>query len=194
MAITIRARDKGLSSTGFSTGSILQSSWGYNTTTATQVFPWRSSYGHVPGKLICGLTPQEVGNKVILEAHLFWGGWQSTDIAVGFRFYKRIAGGPWQTAGVYYSEPYPGTTGTHGVGTGEYIYRRDGGSSNSSTKSDHMQVQDTVTSTKPHEYAVFWGCLYEAGSRTIMWNRGNNYGNSYNPVHTCTIVATEVKG
>lgn len=194
MPLTISAGDTGLASNSFPTGSVLQTSWGFNTVTATQIFGQRSSYGHVPGELTCSIKPQQVGNKVILEAHLFWGGWQSTDIAIGFRFYKRVGGGRWEKAGNYYSDPYPGTTGTHGVATGSYIYRRDGTSSNSATMSDHMQLQDTVTSTLMHEYAVFWGCLYEAGSRTLMWNRGNNYGNTYNPVHTCCILATEVKG
>lgn len=195
MAITISAGNKGLPSNGYATGAILQTSFGFNAVTAQALFGYRSAYGHVPGKLQCSLTPQQVGNKVILETHVKWGGWYASDVAIGFRFYKRIAGGSWQTAGTYYSEPIPGTTGTHGVGTGEYIYRRDGGSSNSGSKSDEMMVMDTVTSTLPHEYAVFWGCLYESGgSRTIYWNRDNNYSNSYNPIHTCCIVATEIKG
>jgi hypothetical protein len=194
MSLTITAKDKGLASNGFASGSILQTSWGFNSVNASQVFSTRSSYGHVPGKLLCSITPQEIGNKVTLEAHLYWGGWQGTDIAAMFRFYKRVNGGTWVSAGTYSSNPIPTSSANHGVGTGEYIYRRGGSDSNSSAKSDSMMLQDTVTSTLRHEYAVFWGCGYEAGSRTILWNRANNYGNSYNPIHTCTIVATEIKG
>ena len=191
--ITITAKDRGLPSNAYASGSILQTAWGYNTVNAGQVFSNRSAFGHVPGKLMCELTPQQVGNKITLEAHLFWGGWNGTDVAANFRFFKRIKGGTWISAGVYSSNPIPNSSANFGVGTGEYIYRRGSGS-NGTAKTDDMMLQDTVTSTERHEYAVFWACGYEAGSRTLLWNRASNYGNSYNPIHTCTIVATEIKG
>jgi len=190
MSIIISAGNPGLSN-GHPSGTVLQCAWGFNTVNGSATFGTRSIFGHVPGKLFCEIKPLAVNNKIVIDAHLFWGGWQGTDIAVNFRVMKRVNGSRWTFAGMYGGDPVPGTSGTYGVATGEYIYRRGSGDSNSSSKSDNLQVEDTVTSTDIHQYAIMWACAYDANSRTLLWNRANNYGNSYNPHHTCTIVATE---
>lgn len=199
MPLTLSAIDTGLDSSGFASKTILQTSYGFNITAGSQTFGTRSAFGHVPGRLTCLIRPHEIGNKITLEAHLYWGGWQGAnqsgayDCAANFRFMKRVNNGRWSFAGSYGGDPVPGTSGTYGVGTGAYRYNWVADSSNATSMFDEMMVQDTVTEIGLHEYAVMWACGYEANSRTLLWNRNYNTGNSYNPFHTCTIVATEVK-
>jgi hypothetical protein len=130
---------------------------------------------------------------VIVQAHFAWGGWvTTTDVSAIFRLYKSTNGGSsWAAAGTYSNTVAPGSSANSGVATGCYKYNQ--GDTNSSFDSDDILIYDTVGSTASTIYALWWACGYEANSRTIYWNRSVNTGNSYNPTHTCTIVATEIK-
>lgn len=200
MTVTIRARNTGLPSGGMFPGGIIQVSSGFNTTSSSAVFTRRNGWSHVPGRLQCALRPEAIGNKVHLEAKLQWGGYQGTnesggyDMAVGFRFFKRVNGSGWYSAGNILLTPQPGTNVETRVGTGTYRYAWDLNTTNGNAWGDWMQYTDTVSETGLHEYCVFWSCLYEgSAARTILWNRSYNTGNSYNPTNTCCIVATEIK-
>jgi hypothetical protein len=192
MPITITAQNTGLPASAFPSKAVIQTAYGYNVTSGTRVFPTRSTYEPVPGNLQCTITPTTVGNTMIINAHLAWGGWNNTsnDLSALFRVFKSINGGAFVSAGVYSNDVPPGASTNSGVATGVYKYNM--GDTNSSWDSDNILIHETITSTLPTVYAIYWACGYEAGSRTIYWNRSVNSGNSYNPTHTCTITATEV--
>ena len=171
-------------------GGVVQSAIGYNFATGTRSFPSRNVYEHVPGILQVEMTPKEVGNIIIIKAHIAWGGWtSSTDVAANFRlFYSTDGNRSFSPFGNY----APHVVEAAGVATGCYKYNQ--GNDNSSFDSDDILFSAPVTSTAPHTFAVFWACGYEASTRTIYWNRSINTGNSYNPTHTCSIQAIEIKG
>ena len=183
-------------------GAPLQSRFGLNTTASTRVFPSRSVFEEVPGSLRCTLTPYDKDNQVEVRCHLAWGGWTRTSTGIGtfsgidvsalFRIYKSINNGAsWTIHGQYSPSENTSISGSIGIATGCYKYNQ--GDTNSSFDSDDILVVDSAGSTSPTIFALFWACGYEANSRTIYWNRSINTGNSYNPTHTCTIVATEIK-
>lgn len=194
MPIVITASDNGLPQSAFGSGSILKAAVGYNVTTATRVFPSRSTYEAVPGGLTCTITPSAVGNIMVINAHIAWGGWYGTnniDVSALFRIYKNVNNTGWVSCGNYSSTVANGSSSNSGVATGCYKYNQ--GDTNSSFDSDDILIHEVVTSTDPTVYAVWWACGYEANSRTLYWNRSVNTGNSYNPTHTCTITAMEIK-
>lgn len=192
MPIVLTGSDTGLPQSAYASGSILKAAVGYNYTTASRVFTSRSTYEAVPGGLTCTITPSAVGNIMVINAHIAWGGWYgTTDVAANFKIYKNINGAGWQPCGNYSSTVASGSSSTQGVATGCYKYNQ--GDSNSSFDSDDILIHEVVTSTDPTVYAVWWACGYEANSRTLYWNRSVNTGNSYNPTHTCTITAMEIK-
>jgi len=192
MPITITAQDTGLPLSAFPSRGVLQTAYGFNVTTATRVFPTRSTYEPVPGLLQCTLTPLAVGSVMIINAHIAWGGWtNAVDVSAIFRVFKSIGGGAFVSCGTYSNDVAPGSSANSGVATGCYKYNK--GDTNGSFDSDDILIYETVTSTLPTTYAIYWACGYEAGSRTIYWNRSINSGNSYNPTQTCTITATEIK-
>jgi hypothetical protein len=182
-------------------GGEVQTAVGRNTSTAAQVFAVRSQFEPVPGKLECTLTPTSANSIILVRAHIAWGGWtgrSSTDVGVGFRIYRstKSASGAqqWTPHGQYLTSNIPFLTNNNsplGVATGVYKYNQ--GDNNSSWGSDHILIADRAYTTDSTTFAVWWCCLYEAGSRTLYWNRSINTGNSYNPTHTCTITATELK-
>ena len=196
MSNVIRAGSTGLTQRSLTP---IATAVGFNTTPSYAVFQNRNGWSHVPGKLQCTLRPDRIGNKVHLEAKIVWGGAQGAnesggyDMAVGFRFFKRVNGAGWYSCGNFTHDAYPGTSTQTQVGCGTYRYNWDANSSNATSWGDWLQYTDTVEDLAVHEYAVFWTCLYDGGSsRTILWNRTHNMGNSYNPVTTCCIVATEI--
>lgn len=169
-------------------GGVVQSTISYSTAVGSRVFPSRNVYEEVPGFLRVELKPHEVGNIVIIKAHIAWGGWGTTDVAANFRImYSTDGNRTWNNFGVY----APHVVDAAGVATGTYKQKGD---SNSSFDADNILISAPVLSTAPHTFSVFWACGYEASSRTLYWNRGINTGNSYNPTHTCTIQAIEIKG
>ena len=189
-------------------GGQIQTAVGLNTISATKVFTVRSDFEPVPGKLECTLTPTSANSIVLVKAHIAWGGWTRTntavtsasgiDVGVGFRIYRSTNDNKgmqrWIPHGQYNTSNIPYLTNNNsplGIATGCYKYNQ--GDTNGSFDSDDILIADRVNSTDPVTFAVWWACLYEAGSRTIYWNRSINTGNSYNPTHTCTITATELK-
>ena len=193
MPLTITSNDTGFPLSAYPSGGVIQLAYGYNYTSASKVFSSRSTYEEVPGNLRCTITPKAVGNIMIINAHIAWGGWSgATDVGALFRVYKSINGGTFESCGNYSNTVPPGTGTNSGVATGVYKYNQ--GDNNSSFDSDDILIHETVTSTLPTTYAIYWACGYEANSRTLYWNRSINSGNSYNPTHTCTITAMEVKG
>lgn len=175
-------------------GAPIQIALGQNTSTGTKVFTSRNSYDEVPGTLRATLTPNDANNYIMIRAHIAWGGWASTtDVGAGFRIYKSIDNGSsWLRFGPHYPEVQSGTGQPQGVATGVYKYNQ--GDTNSSFDSDDILIIDKAGSTSSTIFAVFWSCLYEANSRTLYWNRSINTGNAYNPIHTCTIAAYELRG
>lgn len=181
-------------------GQVIQVVTGFNTTTTYQVFQKRNQWSHVPGGLMCSFTPEAVGNKVYLEAKFLWGGFRGAnesggyDCAAGFRFAKLTPTKSWTTISSPGGNVVPGSSGQNVVGCGNYRYAWDADTTNGNQQNEYMNYVDTIEEEGVHKYAVFWTCLYEGSrARTIMWNRAINYGNSYNPITTCSIVATEVK-
>lgn len=170
-------------------GGVVQSAISYSTGSGTRVFPSRNIYEEVPGTLRVELTPHEVGNIVIIKCHLMWGGWtRSNDVAANFRImYSNDGNRSWQPFGVY----APHVVSAAGVATGTYKYNQ--GDGNSSIDADDILISAPVTSTARHTFSVFWACGYDT-TRTLYWNRTINSGNSYNPTHTCSIQAIEIKG
>lgn len=193
MPLVIESNAAGFQGTSYSSGQPIQVAYGQNTTNATKVFTAWNTFEAVPGGLSCTLTPKTAGNIVIIQAHLFWGGsnYQSNDCAANFRVYKSVGGGAWTSAGTYATDAGLGAQAAIGVGTGIYMY--NWGDSNASALDDHLLVYDTVSSVAATTYAIWWACGYAPTSRTLYWNRTVNSGNSYNPFHTCSITATEIK-
>ena len=171
-------------------GGVVQSNISYSFGAGTRTFPSRNVYEEVPGTLRVEMTPKEVGNIVIIKAHIAWGGWlASTDVAANFRImYSDDGNRSWKPFGVY----APHVVDAAGVATGCYKYNQ--GNDNSSFDSDDILISSPVTSTSKHTFSVFWACGYDASTRTLYWNRSVNTGNSYNPTHTCSIQAIEIKG
>ena len=192
MAVTFKGSEGLAGAAAF--GSPLQIAVGQNLTTGTKVFTSRNAYEEVPGNLRATLTASDPNNYIMIRAHIAWGGWGSaTDVAAGFRIYKSTnSGSTWQRFGPHYPEVEGGSSIQHGVATGTYKYSQ--GDTNSSFDSDDILIIDRAGSTSSTIYGVFWCCLYEANSRTLYWNRSINTGNAYNPVHTCTIAAYELRG
>lgn len=175
-------------------GHTIQMAYGQNTTNGTKVFSAWNTFEAVPGGLECTITPKAVGNIMLIQAHLFWGGsnYQSNDCAANFRIYKSTNGGSTYTsAGTYYTDAGLGQQATIGVATGTYFY--NWGDSNASALEDHILMYDTISSTNSTIYAVWWACGYAPSSRTLYWNRTVNTGNSYNPTHVCSITVKEIK-
>lgn len=192
MPLVITGSETGLPYTAFSSGSVLKAAVGYNYTTGTRVFTTRNTWEAVPGGLSCTITPSAVGNIMVISAHIAWGGWNgTTDAAANFRIYKNVNNTGWVSCGNYSSTAPNDSNSTTGVATGCYKYNM--GDSNGSFDSDDILIHEVVTSTDPTIYAVWWSCGYERNSRTLYWNRPVNTGNSYNPTHTCTISAMEIK-
>lgn len=171
-------------------GGVVQSNISYSFGTGSRTFPSRNIYEEVPGTLRVELTPDAIDNIVIIKAHIAWGGWQrTTDVAANFRImYSTDGNRSWQPFGVY----APHVVDAAGVATGTYKYNQ--GNTDSSFESDGILISDTVKSTARHTFSVFWACGYDASTRTLYWNRSINTGNSYNPTHTCSIQAIEIKG
>lgn len=179
-----------------SNGAIIQTAYAQNTTTGSKVFASRSVYEEVPGTLRCQITPKYKNSAFIVRVHLYWGGWNTgTDVAPLFRVY-------WGTALGTYSYPVGplwnegqlsnNVNQTHGVNGGWYYYGF--GDNNHSATTDNIltvgSANDGSTNTK--YFALMWACGYEAGSRTLYWNRAINTGNAYNPIHNCTMTVSEV--
>lgn len=170
-------------------GGVVQSAISYSTAVGTRVFPSRNVYEEVPGLLRVELTPNQVDNVVIIKCHIAWGGWtRSTDVAANFRIrYSNDGNRTWNDFGVY----APHVVDAAGVATGTYKYNQ--GNNDGSMDSDNILISGPVKSTAPHTFAVWWACGYDT-TRTLYWNRAINTGNSYNPTHTCSIQAIEIKG
>lgn len=184
---------RGFAPSAFRSGAPLKVALGYNSTVASKVFSARSVYEEVPGRLRVYTKPAAVGNTMAIRAHIFWGGWSSTsiDVAAQFRIYKTVDDGiNWTPAGDYGNAATPAGAN---VATGYYRYNT--GNSDGSAEECNILIKDTITSTAPTIYALFWGCGYEAGSRTLYWNRSINHfsGQAYNPTHLCVMEATEYK-
>jgi len=192
MPVTITGSSVGLLPGAFSSGTILQSTSGYNNTSATKVFSGDGVYEEVPGNLRTTITPLGVGNTMVISAHLYWGGSYGTtnDIATLFKVYKSTnSGSTWSLAGNYSTQH---ASAAANVATGHYTY--NWGDSNASTFNDHILIHETIASTSQTIYAIHWASGYSAsGARTFYWNRSVNTGNDYNPVHVCTIQTYEVK-
>lgn len=171
-------------------GGVVKSAINYSYATGSRSFPSRNVYEEVPGSLMVEITPTEVGNIMIIKAHIAWGGWtRSNDVAANFRVYYSTDGNrSWAPFGVY----APHVVSAAGVATGTYKYNQ--GNNDSSLESDGILISSPVTSTSPHTFAIWWACGYEASSRTLYWNRPIATGSSYNPTHTCSIQAIEIKG
>jgi hypothetical protein len=171
-------------------GGVVQSAINYSYATGSRTFPSRNVYEEVPGRLMVEIRPKEVGNIIIIKAHIMWGGWNgATDVAANFRiFYSTDGNRSFSPFGTY----APHVVDAAGVATGAYFYSQ--GNADSSYDSDDILISAPVKSTAPHTFAVWWACGYEASSRTLYWNRGVNTGQSYNPTHTCSIQAIEIKG
>lgn len=169
-------------------GGVVQSNISYSFGNGSRQFPSRNVYEEVPGNLRVEMTPKEVGNIVIIKAHLMWSGWTRTnDVAANFRImYSTDGNRSWQPFGVY----APHVVDAAGVATGTYKYNQD---SADSSDSDDILISDAVKSTAPHTFALFWACGYDT-NRTLYWNRSANSGQAYNPTHTCSIQAIEIKG
>lgn len=193
MSFVISSTSTGQNYSQMPNGSVLQSAVGRNDTKSTKVFTARSVWEEVPGTLRCTLTPKESGNIVVVRSHLFWGGWNNTvDVSAIFRIFSSTDNGStWNAFGNYQSTIVGATGSAQGVATGKYKYAQ--GDNNASAMSDNILIHDTVSSTSPHIFAVFWACGYEANSRTLYWNRTINTGNAYNSRHFCSIQATEIK-
>lgn len=193
MSLTIPSEASGFQHTSFVSGQPIQQAYGQNITNGTKVFTAWNTFEAVPGGLSCSITPKAVGNIMIIQAHLFWGGsnFTSIDVAANFRVFKSINGGSFASCGTYSTDAGLGAQATIGVATGDYFY--NWGDSNGSALEDQILIYDTVTSTLPTVYAIYWACGYAPNSRTLYWNRTINTGNSYNPTHTCSITATEIK-
>jgi len=193
MALSITNDGNGIPYASYESKQPIQQAYGQNITNGTKVFTAWNTFEAVPGGLSCSITPKAVGNTMIIQAHLFWGGsnYSSTDVAANFRVFKSINGGAFASCGTYATDAGLGAQATIGVATGHYMY--NWGDTNGSALDDHILIYDTVTSTLPTVYAIYWACGYAPSSRTIYWNRTINTGNSYNPTHTCSITATEIK-
>lgn len=193
MPLVIAPSATGYPIANYSTGQAVQVAYGENTTNSTKVFAAWNTFEAVPGNLQCTLTPRAVGNTVVIQAHLFWGGSQytSNDCAANFRVYKSVGGAAFVSAGTYATDAGLGAQATIGVGCGFYSY--NWGDTNGSSLPESLLVYDTVTSNATTIYAIYWACGYAPTSRTLYWNRTVNSGNSYNPFHTCSITATELK-
>jgi hypothetical protein len=200
MALSITGNSSNaIPNSAFISGAIVNSAVGYNVSTSSKVFASYNVYEEVPGNLRATITPKAVGNIMVLHAHLHWGGWTRTvDVGVNFRVRKSYDNGStWLEVGpsqVSSTSFISGNAAGHApaqVHTGCYKYNK--GDSNYSNEKDSLLVHDVVTNAVSTIYAVHWGCGYSP-SRTIYWNRGINFGsNLYNPAHTCTLTATEVK-
>jgi hypothetical protein len=192
MPVTITGSSTGLLPGAFSSGTILQTTSGYNNTAATKVFSGDGTFEDVPGNLRTTITPLAVGNTMVISAHLHWGGAYGTsnDISANFRIYKSTnSGSTWSLAGNYSTA---NATAFANCATGHYTY--NWGDGNASNFNDHILIHETVASTSQTIYAVHWAAGYSAsGARTFTWNRPWGLGNDYNPVHVCTIQAYEVK-
>ena len=177
--------------------AVINVAYAYNTTTGSKVFASRSLYEDVPGTLKCSITPSSTKNSFIVRAHLYSGGWNgSTDVAPLFRVYWGFDStcpypfGPlWTEQAGYATRNYP-----HGVNAGQYRYGR--GDNNSSAASDLILTAGSIpfptAIPSTVHFAIKWACGYEAGSRTLYWNRAINTGNAYNPIHTCTMTVSEI--
>ena len=192
MAVSFKGSDGWIG--GLPQGAPIQVAVGYQSASATRVFPSRSTYEEVPGGLRCTLTPTNANNQVVVKAHFAWGGWNTTtaDVGAGFRILKKFGTSQtWINHGSYFPDIPTTVNVPSGVATGVYKYAQ--GDTNSSFDSDDILIVGPAGSTQPITFALHWCCLYEAGSRTLYWNRSINSGNSYNPTHTCTITAMELK-
>lgn len=171
-------------------GGVVQSAINYSTAVGSRVFPARNVYEETPAALRVEIKPKEVGNIIIIKAHFAWGGWNgTTDVAANFRImYSTDGNRSWAPFGVY----APHVVDAAGVATGAYFYSQ--GNADSSMDSDDILISAPVTSTAQHTFSIWWACGYDASTRTIYWNRGVNTGQSYNPTHTCSLQAIEIKG
>jgi hypothetical protein len=203
MALSILGNSSNaIPNSAFISGAIVNSAVGYNVSISSKLFSSYNVYEEVPGQLRATITPKAVGNIMVLHAHLHWGGWydrSSVDVGVNFRVRKSYDNGStWVEVG-------PSQIGTSSYITGSAAgyapaachtgcYKYNKGNANFSNEKDSLLVHDIVTNATSTIYAVHWGCGYAPTSRTIYWNRGVNFGsNLYNPTHTCTLTATEVK-
>ena len=201
MALSILGNSSNaIPNSAFISGAIVNSAIGYNVSTSTKSFASYNTFEEVPGTLRATITPKAVGNIMILHAHLNWGGWTRTqDIGMNFRVRKSYDNGStWVEVGPSQNGTSSYITGNAGgyapaAGhTGSYKYSK--GDGNASTEKDSLLVHDIVTNLTSTIYAVHWGQGYAPGIRTAYWNRTiNGIANGYQPVHTCTITATEVK-
>ena len=193
MPVTITGSSTGLLPGAFSSGTILQSTSGYNNSVGTKVFSAAGVYEDVPGNLRTTITPLTVGNTMVISAHIHWGGAYGTtnDISGLFRIYKSTNSGSSWTACGNYSTQNTWSSGQANVATGNYSY--NWGDSNASDFNDHILIHETVASTSSTIYAVHWASGYGSTDRTYYWNRSVTTGNDYNMTHVCTIQAYEVK-
>lgn len=177
-------------------GAILQTVFSTNTTTGSKVFSSRSVYEEVPGTLRVSLTPKSRNSVYIVRAHLYWGGWNTgTDIAPLFRVYWGTSAGSYtRPLGPLYNEgQLPGDLSSpSGCNDGYYVYGF--GDNNCSAFPGHILTAGTANDSTLNQkhFALMWACGYEAGSRTLYWNRGIGTGNAYNPIHNCTLSVSEI--
>lgn len=194
MPLTITSAASGIPASDLPSGAVIQSKRGYNYTTSSKVFSSWNTFEAVPGSLEATITPTAINNKILIAAHICWGGWTiSTDVALNFRIFKRIGAGSFESCGTYNTDAGLGIQSTIGVATGCYKYNQ--GNGDASFDSDNILIYDTATSTSATTYAVYWACGYSPTSRTLYWNRGTGTPEqyAYRPTHTCTITVTEIK-
>ena len=201
MALSITGNSSNaIPNSAFISGAIVNSAVGYNVSVSSKVFASYNVYEEVPGNLRATITPKAVGNIMVLHAHLHWGGWnRTTDVGVNFRVRKSydngstwLEVGPSQVSSTSFISGNAAGYAPAQVHTGCYKYNK--GDGNYSNEKDSLLVHDVVTNAVSTIYAVHWGCGYAPTIRTIYWNRGiSGVSNLYNPTHTCTLTATEVK-
>ena len=195
MALVITSDSAGIPYSDLPSGAVVQTVTARNTTTASKVFDAYATFEQVPGGLSVSITPSAIGNKMLIAAHLCWGGWAAgTDVSALFRIYKYTGGLGSNKAGNYVPSGTPGTNSTNGVATGCYKYNQ--GNSDSSYDSDDILIADlSVTTLNTHDYMVWWACGYAPVTRALYWNRGMNTpsAQAYRPTHTCTLTVTEIK-
>jgi len=187
----------GRQSDNLGAGAPIQVAYSYNTTTGSKVFSSRSTYESVPGTLRCNLVRGNANSNFVVRAHLYWGGYNaSIDVAPLFRvFWGTTASTCDNTLGPLWQGGHNGSnvSVTSGANAGYYRYGR--GDNNASTEVEYLLTAGgvpNVGSGASIYFEVKWAAGYEAGSRTLYWNRGINTGNAYNPIHTCGMTVTEV--
>lgn len=176
------------------TGQPLKWAYGENAVSGTKVFSAWNTFEEVPGTLRASILAAP-GQKVIIQAKLFWGGVNTTtsDVAANFRIMKSGNGGStWTSVGTYATDAGLGQQAAIGVATGSYLYNH--GDTNASSIQDNiLMVDENVTSTSTVIYAVHWACGYSPNNRTLYWNRTINTLNSYNSTHLNTISLMSIK-